>query len=161
MALVMPDNSDIDQVDYIKNSKVLTLLLGDSDKIYWYEGIENARLDSTGYGGQGLRSIIMKKMQLVRSLYGAEMYHDIKTGQPRQGTYLYVLIKPAPGSRYQNLVDALDEMAICGVRYYTILDISEQETAFIRNPVAGLLLDETQQKKAMDPNAKRQKTDRQ
>ena len=149
MALVMPDDSDIDQVDYIKNSKVLTLLLGNSDKIYWYEGIDNARLDSTGYGGQGLRSIILKKMQLVRSLYGAEIYHDTKTGESRQGSYLYVLIKPTPGSRYQNLVDALDEMAICGVRYYTILDISEQETAFIRNPVAGLRLGETEQKKAL------------
>jgi Biopolymer transport protein ExbD/TolR len=149
MALVMPDHSNIDEPDYIKNSKVLTLLLGDADKIYWYEGVENARLDSTGYGASGLRSIILKKMELVRSLWGAEMYHDAKTGQPKQGSYLYVLIKPTPGSRYKNLVDALDEMAICGVRYYTILNIADQEMAFIKNPSAGLWLNEAEQRQAV------------
>lgn len=160
MALVMPDRSNIDEPDYIKNSKVLTLLLGDSDKIYWYEGIENARLDSTAYGASGLRSIILKKMELVRSLWGAEVYHDAKTGQSRQGSFLYVLIKPTPGSRYKNLIDALDEMAICGVRYYTILDISDQETAFIQNPLAGLHLGEAEQKEAMDQKVKLSKTNK-
>ena len=153
MALVMPDRSSV-SVDYIKNSKVLTLLLGDADKIYWYEGIENARLDSTEYGGKGLRSIILKKMELVRSLWGMEMLQDLKTGQPRQGSYLYVLIKPTQGSRYQNLVDALDEMAICGVRYYTILDIAEQEMAFIKNPTAGLHLGEAEQQEAIGKKTK-------
>ncbi|MCC6280115.1 MAG: biopolymer transporter ExbD [Saprospiraceae bacterium] len=154
MALVMPDRSDPAQVDYLKSSKALTLLLGNSDKIYWYEGIENVRLDSTVYGSEGLRSIILKKMELVRSLWGMESYRDPKTGQPKQGSFLYVLIKPTRDARYKNLVDALDEMAICGVRYYTILDISEQETAFIKNPVAGMNLKEAMQKNAIGKNEK-------
>ena len=43
-----------------------------------------------------------------------------------------------PTARYKNLVDALDEMAICKVRYYVILDVSPLEEAFVKNPAAGL-----------------------
>jgi hypothetical protein len=41
-------------------------------------------------------------------------------------------------SRYKNLVDALDEMAICKVRYYVILDVSTLEEQFVKNPAGGL-----------------------
>lgn len=143
MALVMPDRDPVLR-DPIKNSKVLTLLLGEQDKVYWYEGITDARLDSTEYGAEGLRRVILNKMEKVRDQWGSEEYHDLKTGDAKEGSFLYVLIKPTAGSRYRNLVDALDEMAICGVRYYTILDISDPETAFIRNPAAGLQFDETE-----------------
>jgi hypothetical protein len=40
-----------------------------------------------------------------------------------------VIIKPMKTCNYQNLVDALDEMSICRVRYYTILDVSPDENA--------------------------------
>lgn len=148
MALVMPDR-DPEQPDYIKNSKVLTLLLGKNDEVYWYEDLENARLDSTEFTAGGLRQVILDKMKRVQEKWGVESYHDAKTGAAKEGSFLYVLIKPAPDSRYRNLVDALDEMAICGVRYYSILDISEAETAFVHNPEAGLHFDETKQIKAM------------
>ena len=57
-------------------------------------------------------------------------------------------IKPTTESRFQNLVDALDEMAICRVRYYMILDISRQENDFIKNPTAGLYFPIEQQRQA-------------
>lgn len=148
MALVMPDK-DPEHPDEIKNAKVLTLLLAGKDKVYWYEGITDPRLDSTEYGAEGLRQVILNKMEKVQAQFGTEACRDLKTGRTKEGSFLYVFIKPSPQSRYNNLVDALDEMAICGVRYYTILDISDAETAFIKNPAAGLSFDEAAQKKAM------------
>jgi hypothetical protein len=49
-----------------------------------------------------------------------------------------VIIKPTKDAVYKNLVDAFDEMKICNVALYVLLDISKQEEDFIKNPAAGL-----------------------
>lgn len=139
MALVMPDK-DVkkDDLEPVKESKVLTLLLGANDKVYWYEGITDAKLDSTDFSAEGVRKVILDKMDKVKGIFGAEEYEDFKTKEKKQGSFLNVLIKPTKESKYKNLVDALDEMSICKVRYYVILDVSPQEETFIKNPAGGL-----------------------
>lgn len=149
MALVMPEK-DVkkDDLEPVKESKVLTLLLGGNDKVYWYEGITNPTLDSTDYSAEGLRRVILNKMEKVKGIFGLEDYEDFKTKEPRKGSYLNVIIKPTKDSKYKNLVDALDEMAINKVRYYVILDVSEAEEKFIANPAAGLDFDPDKQAEA-------------
>ncbi len=139
MALVMPEK-DIkkEDIEPVKESKVLTLLLGANDKVYWYEGITDAKLDSTDYSAEGLRQVILNKKDKVKGQFGEEDYEDFKTKEPRKGSFVNVIIKPTSEARYKNLVDALDEMAICKVRYYVILDVSELEKEFIKNPAGGL-----------------------
>lgn len=143
MALVMPEK-DIkkEDVEPVKESKVLTLLLGGNDKVYWYEGITDAKLDSTDYSAEGLRQVILNKMDKVKAQFGTETYKKKnKEGVEEErtdGSYINVLIKPTKDSRYKNLVDALDEMAICKVRYSVILDVSELEEKFIKDPASGL-----------------------
>ena len=132
LALVMPEKDDIDKEDIepIKESKVLTLLLGDNDKVYWYEGITDAKLDSTDYSAEGVRQVILNKMDKVNKQFGMDEYKKKnKEGveEDLKGSYINVIIKPTKDSRYKNLVDALDEMAITKVRYYVILDISPLE----------------------------------
>ncbi len=143
MALVMPEKDKIKQEDVepVKESKVLTLLLGDKDKVYYYEGITDAKLDSTDYAAEGVRQVILNKMDKVKGQFGLEDYKKKnKEGveEDLQGSFINVIIKPMKGSRYKNLVDALDEMAICKVRYYVILDVSKLEEDFVKNPAAGL-----------------------
>ena len=139
MALVMPDKEpEIDKLNQVKEGKVLTLLLGANNKVYWYEGITEAKLDSTDYSSGGLRKVILAKMDKVKATYGVENYKDVKTKEDRQGSFINVIIKPTNESRYKNLVDALDEMTITHVRYYVILDVSELEERFIKNPADRL-----------------------
>lgn len=149
LALVMPEK-DIkkEDVEPVKESKVLTLLLGDNDKVYWYEGITDAKLDSTDYSAEGLRKVILDKMEKVKGQWGMEDYEDFKTKEPKKGSFVNVIIKPMKESRYKNLVDALDEMAITKVRYYVILDVSKLEEDFIKNPAAGLNFNADQQLEA-------------
>ncbi len=144
MALVMPEKES-DDPPAIIDRKVLTLLLGANDKVYWYEGLTDARLDSTNFSAEGLRRIILEKMKEVEGQYGLENYQDPKTKALKKGSHLNILIKPTAESCFQNLVDALDEMAVCRVRYYMILDISEQEKDFIKNPANGLNFNSAQQ----------------
>lgn len=147
MALAMPDKEPADPAE-IAQSKVLTLLLGADDKVYWYEGIDDARLDSTDYSAEGLRQVVLEKMSRVQTKHGLENYRDLKTQALKKGSHLNVLIKPTLDSRFQNLVDALDEMAVCRVRYYMVLNISEQEEDFIKNPANGLNFSAAEQKRA-------------
>jgi biopolymer transport protein ExbD len=139
MAVVMPDK-DVkkEDVEPVKESKVLTLLLGANDKVYWYEGITEPKLDSTDYSAEGMRKVILDKMEKVKGQWGMEDYEDFKTKEAKKGSFLNVLIKPTKEARYKNLVDALDEMAITHTRYYVVLDISEAEENFIKNPAGGL-----------------------
>lgn len=143
MALVMPEK-DIkkEDIEPVKESKVLTLLLGGNDKVYWYEGITDAKLDSTDYSAEGVRKVILNKMDKVKAQFGEETYKKKnKEGveeERKDGSYINVIIKATKDARYKNLVDALDEMAICKVRYYVILDVSPLEEAFIKNPAGGL-----------------------
>lgn len=131
MPIVMPESDGV--TEPTKQSKALTLLLGADNKVYWYEGLDMAQMDSTSFNREGLRQVILSKMEKVAALHGLQEYTDAKTGQPRQGSQLNVLIKPGANSTYKNLVDALDEMNICRVRYYCILDPTAEETALINH----------------------------
>ena len=139
MALVMPEKDvEIKDRDPIKESKVLTLILGKDDKVYYYEGITEPKLDSTDFSAEGVRRVILDKQAKVKGLFGEEEYEDFKTKEPRKGSMLNVLIKPTKDAKYKNLVDVLDEMSITKVRYYVILDVSKMEEEFIKDPSKGM-----------------------
>ena len=55
-----------------------------------------------------------------------------------------------PAARYGNIVDVLDEMHICGIRYYIMLDVQPPEIAFVRNPANGLNFQVTDKSFLMD-----------
>jgi len=46
---------------------------------------------------------------------------------------LIVLIKPDDKSKYKNLVDMLDEMLVCNVGRYAIVELSDSELELIKN----------------------------
>ena len=67
------------------------------------------------YGKDGIRKDILSRVKSVPAFMG----------NPKQG--LIVLIKADKKSSYRNLVDILDEMAICKVPTYAIVDITKEE----------------------------------
>lgn len=122
VALVMPKDDDGER-DPLKASRVLTIRLGAEDKIYYYEGLFQERFDTCDYSAQGLRQILLDKKVKVAQALGEESYRrKLPDGseEERIGSKLFVVIEPTPASRYENLVDALDEMSITQVRYYCI-----------------------------------------
>lgn len=140
MPVVMPEK-DVKEEDLqaTKESQVLTLLLGGNDKVYYYEGITDAKLDSTDYSAEGLRKVILDKKGRVKDQWGETEKDDPKNpGQKKTYSKLNVIIKPTKDARYKNIVDAFDEMKITNIALYVLLDISQQEEDFIKNPAAGL-----------------------
>jgi biopolymer transport protein ExbD len=96
----------------VKESKAMTIILGGEDKIYYYMGITNPQLDTTNYSADGIRKIILEKNREIQDLV--------------------VLIKPTSESKYKNVVDILDEMDICAVKRYALVDISPMELDLIK-----------------------------
>jgi biopolymer transport protein ExbD len=139
LAVVLPeDKIDKEIQPPVKESKVLTLLLGPRDKVFYYNGITDPKLDSTDYSQEGLRKVILDKMVDVKTQFGMDEYEDVKTKEKKTRSFTTVLIKACEASRYKNLVDALDEMAITGIKFFVIMDISKAEEDFVKNPAAGL-----------------------
>ena len=140
MPVVMPEKDvKIEDLQATKESQVLTLMLGGNDKVYYYEGITDAKLDSTDYSAEGLRKVILDKKDRVKQQWGETEKDDLKNpGQKKLISKLNVIIKPTKDSRYKNIVDAFDEMKITNVALYVLLDISKQEEDFILNPAGGL-----------------------
>ncbi|TGD57421.1 ExbD/TolR family protein [Flavobacterium humi] len=128
MDLGMPDkdpdptkNTTIDVAD----NRSMTILLGDNDQVKWYMGQFATPLEGPEqvvYGKEGIRKELLSKMTSVPQV----------TGDPKKG--LIVIIKPSKKSTYKNLVDILDEMAICKVPTYAIVDITKEEVDLLEKP---------------------------
>ena len=125
MDLGMPDKKKIDEPIeemLVADNRSMTILLGDNDEIQWYMGqfsVPLAGPTQTTYGKNGIRKEILSRIKSIPE----------ETGDPKKG--LIVLIKPSKKSDYKNLVDILDEMAICDVKVRAIVDISPEEVAFL------------------------------
>ena len=94
----------------VKRERVLTLLLGDNDKIHYFLGDDAVK--NTDYEPDGVRSIILDAMS--------------------KQTDLIVLIKPMRTSRYKNLVDIIDEMDTTHVKHYYIVKETAEDRAMIK-----------------------------
>lgn len=160
MDIAMPSDQAIEEAlaPKVKESKTITLLLGGEDKVYYFSG----RIDESAYNdytvlketdyssntsNEGLRGILlernmdavnrMRELKLERVEKGNKMSEEefIERSREIKGDVdaLTVIIKPMATSNYKNLVDALDEMQICSVGKYAILDITEGDHFLVEN----------------------------
>ncbi|MBU3854959.1 MULTISPECIES: ExbD/TolR family protein [Bacteroides] len=152
MEISMPSNDkDIteEQQNKVKASQALTLLLDADNKLYYYEGEPNYKdytsLKETTYTADGLRAILLRKnydavkkveelkqkkanLEITEEQY-KEQVADVKAGKNTPT----VIIKATDKSTYRNLIDALDEMQICSIGKYVIVDITEGDQFLIDN----------------------------
>lgn len=131
MDLAMPDKTPPErpQTDLpVSEDRTMTLLLGEKNQIVWYYGLPNEPIEGptkVGYGKNGIRKELLSKVKSVVAKYG----------DPKKG--LIVLIKASKKSKYKNLVDILDEVAITKVPTYAIVDITPEDNAMLEKE--GLL----------------------
>ena len=92
-------------------SGVITVILGRNHSVHYYYGINNPldrqvpvpELKSADFSAEGIRQVLLTQNTPVQSL---------------------ILIKPAQGATYKDLVDILDEMKITGQRLYTLVSLT-------------------------------------
>jgi biopolymer transport protein ExbD len=113
MRLFLPkDVKDPNEQNKVKNSAVITLMLGKNDVIYYYEGDSAQKLQPTDF--KKIRDIVIDKKRRT---------------DPKD---FVVVIKPTVDATYKNTVNILDEMTIDGVKRYAMVDISPVEYNFIK-----------------------------
>jgi biopolymer transport protein ExbD len=113
MRLFLPkDVKDPNEQNKVKNSAVITLMLGKNDVIYYYEGDSAQNLKPTDF--KKIRDIVIDKKRRT---------------DPKD---FVVVIKPTVDATYKNTVNILDEMTIDGVKRYAMVDISPVEYNFIK-----------------------------
>ncbi|AWA29657.1 biopolymer transporter ExbD [Flavobacterium magnum] len=118
MDLPMPDKDTEIPPILIADARTLTVLIGPDNKLKYYMGQFASPLEGPTdmvYGGKGIRKKILEKKVSV-----PQVMQDPKKG-------LIMLIKASKKSTYKNLVDILDEVAICKVPTYAIVDITKEE----------------------------------
>ena len=102
LEMQMPEHDLKTDPPPVNRERVLTLLLGEKDLIYYFLGSE--RIQTTDYSR-------------VRNILAVAL-----TRRPD----LVILIKPTSRSRYQNLVDVIDEMNFAKMsRYYLVKETTE------------------------------------
>ena len=102
-------------------------------------------LKETSYGAGGLRDILLErnrdavaqmrelkidraKKKITEDVF-KEKSSEIRNAKDGQ----VVVIKPTDGASYKNLVDALDEMQICSIGKYAIVEMADGDNFLVQN----------------------------
>jgi biopolymer transport protein ExbD len=113
MEITMPEEAkDEDKPPMVNEKRVLTLVLGDQDKVYWYVGITEPTIEVTDFSASGVRQVLLKENAAIKEMV--------------------VLIKPSEESRYKNMVDILDEMNITNIQRYALVEITDVDKELIK-----------------------------
>ena len=113
MELVLPEKEkEGDKPPEVNEKKVVTLILGANDKIYWYVGITDPEIKLTDFSKDGIRKVITQKNNEIPGMI--------------------ILIKPSKDSRYKNMVDILDEMNISNVQRRALVKITKADEDLVK-----------------------------
>lgn len=112
MELTLPEKpKEEEDIPEVNEKNVLTLVLGENDKVYWYMGITDPEVVRTDFSDKGIRKVLFEK----------------KAELPK----LVVLIKAMDTAKYKNMVDILDEMNITSTRIYALVDMTPVDKELI------------------------------
>jgi biopolymer transport protein ExbD len=135
----------------VKESQALTILITDKNKIVWYQGIvdpnkmpETHTADFSLSSPNSIHKTILDlnrdvfaKVQLTKDSLARGLLkedeakkHIAEYKSDKNG--LVVLIKPDEKAKYKNVVDILDEMNVCAVGRFAIVDISDPEIELLK-----------------------------
>jgi biopolymer transport protein ExbD len=126
MSLGLPDkDEDTTKTKDMKvdEKRTMTIMMGENNKLVYYMGLLDTPIagpKDIAYGKNGIRKELLSRKKSVLQY----------TGDKTKG--IIVIIKPGKKSKYKNLVDILDEMAITGVGTYAIVnDFLPKETELL------------------------------
>lgn len=155
MEINMPDKEPTENPTRVPAVHTLNIILTDKNVVYWYFGVADPSkalpsLTKTNYSQNGIRKLLIAENNERHNMYNQiELWKkEVSTGKLTNDEYrekvkvyrktnqmssLIVLLKPDKDSNYKNVVDALDEMAICNVGSYALLETNDLENQMVAN----------------------------
>jgi biopolymer transport protein ExbD len=148
-----------DEKQNIKVNNALTLIMTENDELYYYYGefypLKNPKnqpptvLTKTDFSFEGLHKLLLEKNKstadeidgLTKAYKNREMadttYKRMVTEAKGNKAALTVLIKADDKATYKNVIDAIDELNICNIGKYAVVDMMPQEMELLKNALAS------------------------
>jgi biopolymer transport protein ExbD len=158
MVITMPektDNPDDKDRPEIPKNRTLNILLTEGHKVYYYIGIadpkkpaEMPQLVKTDFSKDGIRKFLLIKNKDLftkiaeyrdKRVTGKIVVEDttadnaIKRMKKEDQKGPIVLIKADEMAKYKDIVDIIDEMAICNINSYAVVDMTPTELEMLKN----------------------------
>ena len=149
MEISMPSKDKVTEEEQtkVKASQAMTILIGKENKLYYFLGTKENDKDPelvlTDYSAEGLRKALLQKnidvMLKIHELkekkeknqLNEEDFKKQVSDAKAMKTAVVVMIKATDESNYKNLIDVLDEMLICNVARYAIVDVTPYDLELI------------------------------
>jgi len=162
MEITMPEKGDTSNVKdqpRVDARKTWSVLLGEDDKLYWYWHFDAekeggtpvlSKWHKTTYGPDGIRKFLLEKNEATVTEITAlkdkvkkgelvmpndtltSRIKDIKRTHVKLKHSPTILIKAVEKAKYRNLVDIIDEMAICNIASYAVVDPSPEDIELLK-----------------------------
>ncbi len=135
----------------VKASQAMTILLTKDNKVVYYfvdeKSGEPGTPQVTNFGKAGIRATLLNENRMRNAKVDSiAIYKEqLQTNKIDEQTFrnnvaaiksykdgLIVIIKANDDSKYKNLVDILDEMNICNIGRYAIVDITPMEVDMLK-----------------------------
>jgi len=162
MEISMPSKDKVPEEEQTKvqDTRAITLLLDGDNKIFYYFGEPDFQnynsLVRTSYEATGIRQVLLKrnkkvnnemndlKREKIEKKLTDEEFTTRSTEIKKDKSAPVVIIKATDKANYKNLIDALNEMQICSISKYAVVDITEADEFLLQNWEAkGGLIHET------------------
>ena len=112
---VPPDIKDPKEQPELKASNAITIILGKEDMVYWYVMNQDGSTDfhESDFSSDGIRATLLERKKKI-------------------GNDLNVVIKPMNDSKYKNLIDIVDELAILGIGKKALVDVTAEDIKLVQ-----------------------------
>jgi biopolymer transport protein ExbD len=133
----------------IKVNNALTFMLTDKDGIYYYygefyqegndKGVPPTKLTKTDFSSEGLHKLLLDRNkptieaidklteQLKKKEIADTTFKRLAVGEKGKKEALTVLVKADDKAVYKNIIDVIDELNICNIGKYAIVDMGAKE----------------------------------
>ena len=122
MSIVTPTDDPSETI--YADSKVLTLIPIDNNKIVYYHG-ELQKAGKENLFGETNFALKNGVGDLIRQKQRALEANGIDRKE------MVLIVRPSEKSNYQNVIDILDEVTINALKYYSLTDLTEEEKKFL------------------------------
>jgi len=149
MELSLPSKDKVTEEEQskIKESTAITIILGKEDKLFYYFGIgteeASPQVIETTYAPDGIRKMLLQRnldvVTQVRKLKDefanerlSEEELKKRTSEAKDNKMApVVMIKSSDEATYKNMVDILDEMQICSIGRFAMVDITDYDKVLV------------------------------
>ncbi len=149
IALPSKDKVEEGKESKVEDTRAITIILDGENKIFYYMGKVNyedyTSVQETDFSPEGLRALLLnrnkkvveamkelKQKKLESKINDADFDTQLKEIKEDKSAPV-IMIKATDAASYMNLIDALDEMQICNISTYAILDMSEGDNFVLEN----------------------------